>query len=83
MVKRKCIYFSTASVVSGCKVDIGDADNLTPLHLAAMRDRQEIAEMLINRGANVNRKTTDKMAPLHFAAVRGFVEMVQFKTILI
>uniref|UniRef100_A0A1B6M0T1 SOCS box domain-containing protein n=1 Tax=Graphocephala atropunctata TaxID=36148 RepID=A0A1B6M0T1_9HEMI len=75
-IRESQIDIVQSLIDKGCKVNVGDMDNLTPLHLAAMKDRYCIAELLIARGANVNQKTTDKMAPLHYAAVRGFCEMV-------
>uniref|UniRef100_A0A1B6CVH5 SOCS box domain-containing protein n=1 Tax=Clastoptera arizonana TaxID=38151 RepID=A0A1B6CVH5_9HEMI len=61
----------------GCRVDVSDCQNLTPLHLAASRDHVDIVKLLLSHGAQVNRKTVDKLVPLHFAAVRGFIDTVK------
>lgn len=61
----------------GCRVDVPDGDNVTPLHLAAARDHIEVAKLLLANGADINLKSADKMAALHFAAARGFTEMVR------
>lgn len=74
------LHLETINIISvtfaGCKVNVSDMEQLSPLHVAAMRDRVEEARVLIQAGAKVNTKSSDKMAPLHFAAARGFTEMV-------
>lgn len=46
----------------------------TPLMLAAIQNQLEVAEVLIERGADVNRKG---WTPLHYAATRGHREMMR------
>ena len=43
----------------------------TPLHNAAIKGREEIAELLIAAGADVNAKGVDEWTPLHWAARKG------------
>ena len=43
----------------------------TPLHNAAIKGREEIAELLIAAGADVNAKGVDGWTPLHWAARKG------------
>jgi ankyrin repeat protein len=43
----------------------------TPLHLAALNDRTEIATFLLAQKADVNAKTTKEATALHFAAQRN------------
>lgn len=64
-------------LAQGCRLDIGDSDNLTPLHLAAARDYYKVVKMLLDAGVEVNRKTSDKTSALHIAASRGFIDTVK------
>ena len=45
-----------------------DWEDLTPLHLAVFHSHKEVAEFLLNQGADVNAKTTSWITPLHMAA---------------
>lgn len=50
-------------------------DYLTPLHLASSKAHQEVVELLLRRGANVNEKTTKrKWTALDFAVLNGHAE---------
>lgn len=44
-----------------------DEDGYTPLHRACYNDLFEMAQLLIQYGADVNAKTNDKWTPLHSA----------------
>jgi ankyrin repeat protein len=46
-----------------------DKYGLTPLHLAALRGHQEVAELLLARKAEVNAKDKLGLTPLHMAAL--------------
>jgi ankyrin repeat protein len=46
---------------------IMDYDFRTPLHIAALKDRGEIAQFLINRGAKVNALDRWRRTPLYEA----------------
>jgi cytohesin len=50
---------------------------LTPLHFAAYYGHEEIVELLITKGANVNAKEEKGWTPLHFAAYYGHEEIVE------
>ncbi|MBA3955032.1 ankyrin repeat domain-containing protein, partial [Candidatus Dependentiae bacterium] len=52
---------------STLSVDIHNGDHVTPLHYAIKEDCKEVAEFLINQGANVNALDRDKQTPLHYA----------------
>jgi uncharacterized protein len=55
-------------------VEFQTAQGETPLMLAAIHNYLELAEVLIERGADVNRKG---WTPLHYAATRGHREMMR------
>ena len=48
----------------------------TPLHFAAFRGRKEVAELLINEGADVNAKMKDRWTPLDEAIAVNRTEIV-------
>lgn len=49
----------------------------TPLHLAAERGYNDIVELLLSKGANVNAKDNITMTPLHRAAIEGHYSTVE------
>jgi ankyrin repeat protein len=51
--------------------DIRNANNGTPLHVAASQARPDCAEILIEHGADLNARAKDNAAPLHFACFKG------------
>ena len=53
--------------------------NFTPLHWAvALHDTMDIAQILVDAGADVDIRAKDRKTPLHRAIVRGAIEPVQF-----
>ena len=59
-------------------VEVRDAKGLTPLHVAASRGQHEVAQLLIDYGADVTGPSTeDQWTPLVFAAYRGHLEAVK------
>lgn len=54
-------------------------DGWTPLHLAAFFGHPELAAALLDRGADVNARSTNSMknTPLHAAAAGGNIELVR------
>ena len=65
------------SLVSTEAVDELDQDGWTALHLAASLGRDDLVEMLLDAGANVNSTTPQKSTPLHLAASRGHKRAVE------
>jgi len=55
------------------------ASGATPLHLAVLADQGEIAEFLIEKGANLEATAQDEHGgtPLHWAAALGRIEMAR------
>jgi ankyrin repeat protein len=56
------------------KVNVENQVGETPLMLAAINNQLELAQVLIQRGADVNR---EGWTPLHYAATRGHREMMR------
>src|SRR6266851_8228559 len=52
-------------------VNAPDYDGNTPLHLAVLRGKTNIAVFLLSKGADVNAKNHAQMTPLIFAARGG------------
>ena len=59
------------AIAAGADLDAKMQGGYTPLHLAAIYDHKEIAEVLIAAGADVNAKNNRDMTPLHQAARSG------------
>jgi ankyrin repeat protein len=56
----------------------GGFEKATALHLAVLRNQHAAARLLIERGADLNRRDfPDNAAPLHFAAAHGDLEMIR------
>ncbi|MFQ5965922.1 MAG: ankyrin repeat domain-containing protein [Candidatus Scalinduaceae bacterium] len=54
----------------------GKSARFTPLHWAAYIGHMDIAEVLIENGADVNAKSANGSTPLHVAATNGHTKMV-------
>lgn len=56
----------------------GGFEKATPLHLAVLRNQHAATRLLIERGADLDRREfPDNAAPLHFAALHGDLEMIR------
>lgn len=65
----------------GADVNGRDNQGVTPLHYAAQQGHNEIVELLISRGADVNLGTLKGgHAPIHLACSQGQLEAVQLLT---
>ncbi|QMV45717.1 hypothetical protein HC358_00995 [Wolbachia pipientis] len=53
----------------GVNVNVICQDGMTPLHYAAKKHNEDIANALIKAGADVNAKDQDGRTPLHWAAI--------------
>jgi ankyrin repeat protein len=57
--------------------DSPDDADLTPLHIAVFDEKMDIADVLIENGADVNLPDKFGLTPLHTAAMRGNVALVR------
>ena len=58
-------------------VNIVDNRDNTPLHWAAMKDKKDTIELLMENGADIEAKDADGWTPLHYAAAFSSVDTVQ------
>lgn len=66
-------------ISKGAKIDVTDEDNATPLISTVDRGYFEIAQYLIDQGADVNAKTlSGGVTPLHLAACKSNVQLVKY-----
>jgi len=61
----------------GADVNAQDAEDWTPLYLAAWNGRLDFAQMLLERGAAINALTCDGETPLYRASENGHVDVVR------
>ncbi len=55
-----------------------DSKGMTPLHHAAMRNREELVEKLVEAGAKINAQDKNGDTPLHHAAYSRNVETIEY-----
>jgi ankyrin repeat protein len=62
---------------AGASLDIQDSHGMTPLHLAAKRNRGDICALLIERGANALSRDAIGRTPLHYAVRFGAADAIE------
>ena len=77
-----CMYDSDPSVVEiliklGCKVNSRTILGFTPLHFAAMKNRKNIAKILIKKGASVKITNVENKTAADIAAELGFNDFLK------
>jgi len=65
---------------SGLDVDASDANGMTLLQHAVYKGKGDVAQLLVDRGADVNAtKHEHNYSALHFAALSGMVYITVYK----
>lgn len=65
-------------IAAGADINAVDESGATALHMAVTGGLEELARLLIDYGADVNRKTGyHKLTPLHQAASGGYINLVK------
>jgi hypothetical protein len=64
---------------SGADVDELNEQGLTPLHLIALNGRCDLAELLLDHGADINQREnyTGKLTPMAMALLMGYDDLVE------
>jgi len=58
-------------------VNVRDGQGRTPLHLAALHDREAVAVLLLQHGADINTRDWSGKTALHHAVDRGLAAIVE------
>ena len=75
---RNDVQTVKAHIIAGTDVEtIDDWTGKTAMHYAAEYGNLEIAQLLIDAGANIQHRDFDKATALHHAAIGGFVDVVK------
>lgn len=67
----------TASLLSRANLEAVDADGMTPLMWAVVKQHDAVVKLLIDKGANPDFKDANGMPPLCLAAKKGYSDVVQ------
>lgn len=65
--RQGCVECTKILAEAGADLDLGDPDNISPLLLATLNGRWDVAKYLINKGANVNKWDWWGQSPLYAA----------------
>ena len=58
-------------------VDVSDVDGWTALHNATRFNRTGVVQLLLHKGADVNKQDYDKNTPLHYVAQHNYTEVAR------
>lgn len=59
-------------------IDVEDNNGYTPLHLAIQKDKSEMAQFLIEKGASANKMCRNGWTSLHFAALTNNKKILRY-----
>ncbi|EAY04784.1 ankyrin repeat protein, putative [Trichomonas vaginalis G3] len=68
-----CEYFLS----QGANINYKNQEEITALHLAAIKNRKEVVEFLLSHGANINEINEDGQTALHYAASNNSKETAE------
>ncbi|XP_068218079.1 transient receptor potential cation channel subfamily A member 1 homolog [Palaemon carinicauda] len=57
------------------QVNYANKKGMTPLHIAAQENRVKILRLLLDSGANIERRDNNSFLPFHHAAIKGYYEV--------
>ncbi|MCF6284793.1 MAG: ankyrin repeat domain-containing protein [Candidatus Hydrogenedentes bacterium] len=74
-----CKEKAQSLIEDGADVDEENDQGLTPLHLIALNGRCDLAELLLDHGANINQREnyTGKLTPMAVALLMGYDDLVE------
>ncbi|EAY22006.1 ankyrin repeat protein, putative [Trichomonas vaginalis G3] len=75
-IQSLCEYFLSHGADINAKDDL--ISGITPLHIAADYNYNEIAEYLISQGADINSQDSNGWNPLHYASMNNKIETAEF-----
>jgi ankyrin repeat protein len=68
------------NIILNCGIDVNQArteDGATPLYIAAYKGQLNVAQLLLDRGAEVNQAETNGATPLYIAAALGQLDVAK------
>lgn len=68
----------TQRLIDSSKAVVNETNQqgMTPLHVAILNERRDLAELLLNAGAASDQKNVQGLTPLMLAAIRGHGELI-------
>ncbi|MGL9688537.1 MAG: ankyrin repeat domain-containing protein [Wolbachia sp.] len=64
-VQEGNLYLARLLVKEDADVNTKDNEDLTPLHAAAISNTKDVAEFLVDKGANIDARNIYRLTPLH------------------
>lgn len=77
-IKKNDIDQVKKLIDSGIDLDMRNGSGRTPLHIASLYNRRNIAELLIGAGANVNAKDKEGETALYLASVNCSIDVLKY-----
>ena len=73
--EQNCI--DTAKVLLEAGANVNGTQSVTPLHVAAGHESENVMILLMENGANINRQDSNGLTPLHYATCFDNFECVK------